>query len=653
MAAYEGYGRTNEAASRVSAYVGSASSDRDARGDARATRSYTAAALPALSGSQQRLPRASAVTTNSDGQLEMGYVPSVARVRQDSDVWGELRRRKRLEKQEREERRDSQIDALTRQLQALTNIVQAHVMQRNSPRRGSHAPTSARSSDGQQSTAEQSYSLPEHGAGVTLNRSNPMATTPMEGHEDRPFSTPSDVPRQMDVFKCTASAKPLQPAALFAPVAVASATTPKNDSEASYRSAFVPIPNAPRPSDDSSDGSPVPRKSRRQREASEERMRRLRAQLCPKPEMFSGKAADLLAWLSKFELYAATTQLPDRERPSIASLFMTPSTLQALGLNAADPLPASWEAMKLHLRNHFFGADPSLRLYEEVSRTTQRRGETIEAYAVRLGDLVRLTNQDEIIVPPAAAIALFISGLADEYTRRTLERERALDRERVAQGLLPRLADYQACVREARRAESRPTDPPPGRSNDSRKPAEWVAKATPTEDRSARRDRPNRANAADAPAKERQHTASPKKKPQIEQASINAVMASRLDQIQATLAEVAKARMLPARRSPGRSSPRRSPRRHRSRERKKPPGHAKLRCFNCNKSGHVMGECSEPRNQRAIQKNRDEWLAERKARTPALETSSPKRQASKSASKERVSPGNRPAQTHDRKPSLN
>jgi hypothetical protein len=304
-----------------------------------------------------------------------------------------------------------------------------------------------------------------------------------------------------------------------------------------------------------------------------------------KPEVFSGRAADLQAWLCKFELYTTALGAPDDECALLATSFMSPSTLQMLGLSSVAAIPRSWGAMRQHLWNHFFGADQSSFYHEEVGRTTQQAGESIETFAARLGDLVRLANQRELYVTPAAAIAQFIAGLRDEFTRRLLRRDQATDSANAARGISPRLPDYAAYVREARLIESHPTC----RLDVAPKAATLPLATAPQPVASIAAIQP-------APQSQSSKSAQSSTKPVTLESMAGQVLALE-KAIQSNQSKKAPSSQHATALAKADNRP--------------PRG----RCFNCNKTGHTLADCPLPQDLEAINRNREAWQVRRDCAT--------------------------------------
>jgi hypothetical protein len=178
------------------------------------------------------------------------------------------------------------------------------------------------------------------------------------------------------------------------------------------------------------------------------------ARLLRAPSQFDGQAAHLEDWMTAFESYAGGIGMPEHMRVPSACSYLLPATLRQLGLAVVATRPATFTELKQFLLAYYFGADQSERYVNEALDAKQRASESLEAYAARLKELIRLANQSAECVPLALEIQLFIKGLRDVHTKRAMTFMRADDLDRVKKGKQPRLATYEHCVVVARKHEA-------------------------------------------------------------------------------------------------------------------------------------------------------------------------------------------------------
>jgi hypothetical protein len=146
--------------------------------------------------------------------------------------------------------------------------------------------------------------------------------------------------------------------------------------------------------------------------------------------------------------------MPERMKVPSASSYLLPATLRQLGLAVAVKRPTTFAGLRRFLLAYYFGADQSERYVSEALEAKQKASESLEAYAARLQELIRLANQSAVCVPIALEIQLFIKGLRDMHTKRDMTFLRADDLDRVKNGKQPRLATYEQCVLVARKHEA-------------------------------------------------------------------------------------------------------------------------------------------------------------------------------------------------------
>ena len=178
------------------------------------------------------------------------------------------------------------------------------------------------------------------------------------------------------------------------------------------------------------------------------------ARLLKAPPQFDGLAIHLEDWMTAFESYAGGIRMPEYMRVPSACSYLLPATLRQLGLAVVATRPATFTELKRFLLAYYFGADQSERYVTEALDATQKPSESLEAYAARLKELIRLANQTAECVPLALEIQLFIKGLRDVHTKRGMTFLRADDLDRMKRGKQPRLATYEQCVVVARKHEA-------------------------------------------------------------------------------------------------------------------------------------------------------------------------------------------------------
>ena len=302
-----------------------------------------------------------------------------------------------------------------------------------------------------------------------------------------------------------------------------------------------------------------------------------------RPDIFTGRPSELQAWLTKFELFSAGLQMKDKECPLLALSYISSAALQTLGLSTRGTLPTSWSAMRQYLWDYYFGADHSASYSLQVSRASQGLNESIEAFAARLKELVRMANMRQMFVSPAAAITAFIAGLRDETTRRLLARKHAKDIAGAPQGIPPRLVDLDAYVRAARMSEYDPS-----RRDDQ----DRSAKAAATHDAT-----PVRFASATAPI------AAVQVEPTAPPAPFRAARKTEeLTKLTAQFQALVKAQPT------GRS---RTPAPVRAGNDRPSPNADRATCFNCGQRGHRLRACPKPSDPVAIARNMDAFRTRR------------------------------------------
>ena len=299
-----------------------------------------------------------------------------------------------------------------------------------------------------------------------------------------------------------------------------------------------------------------------------------------KLQLFSGQADDLLCWLGQFELFCDLSHVPDAARPAAACMYFDPHTLTKLRLTKREHIPATYSEFRHRLTTFYFGADKSRHYRDQLSRICQNVGESIEEYGARVMRLADLANQFRVYVDETQQIDAFIRGLHDEFTRRSLERDRATDvyREHLGQEVL--FTSIDAYLIRARLSDPSPRSEPVivaavGSSSAPTIPIDIDSAVT-------------RALATYETAR-RTRTPKPKVSTPIAAAAVSAA-------------------------SPA-ATPRPAdiPPRHATIPQTSTDGQFLFKpiCFNCGTRGHKTAECSQPRDEAKIQQGVAVWRARR------------------------------------------
>ena len=298
------------------------------------------------------------------------------------------------------------------------------------------------------------------------------------------------------------------------------------------------------------------------------------ARLLKAPPQFDGLAIHLEDWMTAFESYAGGIRMPEYMRVPSACSYLLPATLRQLGLAVVATRPATFTELKRFLLAYYFGADQSERYVTEALDATQKPSESLEAYAARLKELIRLANQTAECVPLALEIQLFIKGLRDVHTKRGMTFLRADDLDRMKRGKQPRLATYEQCVVVARKHEA--SDPiregtvnaAAVASTSGTMPVCAVATTSKTKEQLVAEAHEVLRVHGTEPTPQKTMTAKKAPKPAVEKESVKvAAVAAKSD----------------------------------NRTERSSKNFTHMTCFNCEKKGHSASECTQPRNPERLQ----------------------------------------------------
>lgn len=310
------------------------------------------------------------------------------------------------------------------------------------------------------------------------------------------------------------------------------------------------------------------------------------ARLLRAPAQFDGQAAHLEDWMTAFESYAGGIGMPEHMRVPAACSHLLPATLRQLGLAVVATRPATFTELKQFLLAYYFGADQSERYVNEALDAKQKASESLEAYAARLKELIRLANQSAECVPLALEIQLFIKGLRDALTKRAMTFMRADDLDRVRKGKKPRLTTYEECVMVARKHEASDsvrdgTAKAAAVGASETAPVLAVASTSKTTEQlvADAREVLRVHGAAQAPPKQAVTKQTPKPVAEKETVSVAAAVTNAG-----------------------------------SRAARNPRDRTNMTCFNCEKKGHGAAECPQPRDEERMKAAAERMREQRDAK---------------------------------------